>query len=467
MDYHLRRRASIWTASAVLLFCLTNVCPAAKRLFVHTPFPHELSAQEAPASPAPTDAAPTAEAAAPSQPAPAPGTVTNVFMDTDLRQALADVAAQTGATIIPDEAVRGTISIELKEVPLKKALDLMLAVGGFLAEEIEPNVYLVVSSDPKTPGFQRIAKSEIVELDYAKGEDIQALLPDPFAQYCKYDKAGNCMVVTAPDALRRQCIEQIRALDVPPLQLLIEALVVETSVEALRDFELSLQGKHVGLSSGGGILSYVGEAENILHQLTWMAQKGLAQIRANPRVVAQEGNESKVSVSIEQYFQVINPGVYYSYANLEQIDATISLTITPRVARKDRKITCVIKPEVGDVTGTGPNELPIITRRHVETTVRVSDGQVIVIGGLLQEVRRESRTKVPILGDLPVIGHLFRSSHVANTQRETIIFVVPHILDESGRYEGPSLFEALPANNREVPKAGSAAPVPEKPKGEE
>lgn len=394
--------------------------------------------------------------------------MTNVFVDSELRQALADISAQTGVTIISDDSVRGTISIELKAVPLKKALELLLSVGGFVAEEIEPSVYLVVSSDPKTAGFQRLAKSEIVELDYLKSQDIQTLLPEPYGQYCKADTAGNRLVVTAPDELRAKCIERIRALDVPPLQLLIESLVVETSVEALRDFELSLQGDQLGLSTGGGILTYVGQADAILHKLTWLAQKGLAQIRANPRVIAQEGNQAKVEVSIEQYFQVINPGVYYSYANLEQIDATISLTITPRVAEKDRKITCEIKPEVGDVTGTGPNDLPVITRRSVETTVRVQDGQVIVLGGLLQEVKRENKRKIPVLGDLPVFGQLFRSTHTASTQRETVIFVVPHILDESGRYDGPSLFELLPANGRSLPKAGSAAPQPgqARPEGE-
>jgi len=113
---------------------------------------------------------------------------------------------------------------------------------------------------------------------------------------------------------------------------------------------------------------------------------------------------------------------------------------------------------VGDVTGTGPNSLPIITRRTAETTVRIADGKVIAIGGLLQEVKRETERKIPLLGDLPLIGSLFRSTSKESHQREIIIFVVPHILDEAGGFEGPLLFQRqveAQANQSEQAPGGS------------
>ena len=127
-------------------------------------------------------------------------------------------------------------------------------------------------------------------------------------------------------------------------------------------------------------------------------------IRANPRIVAQEGQEAKVRVATEQYYQILTGRVGWEYVRLEKIEAPISLTITPRVVVGDGKVTCTIMSEVGDVPGLGPNNLPIITKRTAESTVRIGDGQVIAIGGLLQEIKREIQRKIPLLGDLPLGG---------------------------------------------------------------
>jgi len=236
-------------------------------------------------------------------------------------------------------------------------------------------------------------------------------------------------------------VTEIKRLDAPPLQIMIEALVVETGREALRKFELSLQGRQVGLATSTGLVTYVDEAEQLLHQLLWLAERREALVRASPRIVAQEGQEAKVRVVSEQYFQLLTGAVGWQYTTLESIEAGIGLTITPRVAADDNRVTCHIMPEVGDVTGVGPNNLPIITKRTAETTVRIGDGQLIAIGGLLQEIERKTVRKIPFLGDLPLVGPLFRSTSTEGDQREIIIFIVPHILDEAGHLRGPLLFE--------------------------
>jgi type II secretory pathway component GspD/PulD (secretin) len=227
------------------------------------------------------------------------------------------------------------------------------------------------------------------------------------------------------------------------MQVMIEALVVETQGGALRDYESAAQLAHLGYDSGSGLVTYVDEAESILAALLWLVSAEKAVIKASPRVVAQEGKTATVKVSIEQYFEILSGRVGYEYTTLEAIEAAVALTITPRVALQDGTVTCEIVPEVGDVTGLGPNNLPIIARRTAATTIRVRDGEVIALGGLLQEITRETESKVPILGDLPLLGELFRSERVEKDQREIHILIVPHILDEDGRYRGPLLFERV------------------------
>lgn len=384
--------------------------------------------------------------------------VSNVFYDTDIRQALSDVAAQTGAIIIPDESVMGFVTLDLQDVPLERTLGLILMPGGYIYAEIEPGVYLVTSPDPSAPSFPRIARTEIVELDYIDSRELARLLPDMYTRFVKFDEVGNRVVVTAPQELLEATVTQIKSLDTPRLQIMIECLVVETSREALRDFQLSLQGRHVGVETGTGLITYVDQAEQLLHQLLWMVGERKAVIRANPRVVAQEGQEASVKVAVQQYFQIISGRVGWEYVRLESIEAAIGLTILPRVAAGDRKVTCTIVPEVGDVTGVGPNNLPIITKRTAESTVRIADGQVIAIGGLLQEVVREERRKIPLLGDLPIIGSLFRSTSTHHQQREIVIFIVPHILDEAGNFQGPLLFERQLEEQMNGPGSASENP---------
>lgn len=370
-----------------------------------------------------------------------PARISNIFVQTELVQALADVATAAGVTILSDASVQGTITLELKNASIDEALDLMLLPGGFVYKLIRPGVYLVASPDPASPSFSKVAENQTLELDYINSKDLKSLLPETYARYVKFDDTGRRVTVMAPQELLEQTVAAIKKLDVQPVQVLIEALVVDTDCGSLTDFDLTAQGTHLSLENGTGIMTYAEKAEQILVQMLWLKEKDKATIRANPRVVAQEGVPAEVKVAVEQYFELLSGATGYQYSTLESIEASIGLKITPFVASGDNRVTCIIQPQVDDATGLGRNNLPIITRRSVQSTVCVADGQVIAIGGLLQDMSRETRRKVPVLGDVPLIGKLFQSSSVTKDQREIVIFIVPHILDEKGQFKGHLLLD--------------------------
>jgi type II secretory pathway component GspD/PulD (secretin) len=284
-----------------------------------------------------------------------------------------------------------------------------------------------------------------VDLNYADAKDLQALLPDIYVKFVKFDVLGNRVLICAPEKLLAEITAQIHTLDVPPVQVMIEALVVESDSDVLRRLELTSQSTHLGVDTVNGIFSYTGQAQELLHSLLWLVTKDKATIKANPRVVAQEGREAKVEVAVEEYFELLSGPVGYQYTTLQSVTAAVSLTLTPRVALADKQITCTIAPSIGDVTGTGADNLPIITKRSATTTVRVGDGQIIAVGGLQQEVSREVRRRIPLLSDIPVVGALFRSHNLEKNQKELTIFVVPHLLDAQGRFQGPLLLQGLAA----------------------
>jgi len=109
----------------------------------------------------------------------------------------------------------------------------------------------------------------------------------------------------------------------------------------------------------------------------------------------------------------------------------IKLTITPYI-NADGFVTAEIKPEVSSLKGWRGlyNEIPWIATRRAETTVTIKDGETIVIGGLISAEERETISKVPFLGDLPLVGVLFRSKRKDKTKSEIIISVTPHVLPE-------------------------------------
>ncbi|HOT05745.1 MAG TPA: hypothetical protein PK171_05850, partial [Atribacter sp.] len=90
--------------------------------------------------------------------------------------------------------------------------------------------------------------------------------------------------------------------------------------------------------------------------------------------------------------------------------------------------TLVISPEVSNVVGAGIQDLPVISRRIASTTVRVKDGETIVIGGLRQLIEVTTKTKVPILGDIPLIGGLFRNKKQTVDDKDIVILITPKII---------------------------------------
>jgi type IV pilus assembly protein PilQ len=407
-----------------------------------------------------------------------PALVNNSFFNTDVRQALSDLAADTGVTILLDESVVGFISLDLKDVPLDRALKLMLLPLGMVYREIEPGVYLVTAADPKAPSFRLVAETQILPIGHLDPQNLTRLLPDRYAQFVRVDAAARRCLIEAPKEYLEDIVRLIRSLDTAPGQVLIEALVLETTTGALKQYAPTFASSHLAGDVAGGIFNYqsntlnLGSTNttttsqrptpgNLLVGLQWLMQNNQASLRANPRVVAPDGTAAEIEVGTQQYFSLLTGSAVYAYTRLERVDATIKLNIKPRVLPEGQGIECDIEPNVADVVGQGSDGLPVITVRRAKSTVRVQNGQGIVIGGLLQETSSSTVSKVPILGDLPVVGKLFRSKNTSKGQRDILFVISPHLLDENGQFEGPLLSEVL--MSRKAPSSVSELQTPQKP----
>ena len=166
-------------------------------------------------------------------------------------------------------------------------------------------------------------------------------------------------------------------------------------------------------------------------ELTALEAEGRGEIVSTPRVITANQKEARIEQGVEiPYQQSASSGA----TTIQFKKAVLSLTVTPQITPDNNIIMdlAVSKDNVGQVISTGGlgGTVPSIDTRAVETQVLVADGQTVVLGGIYETERRETINKVPFLGDIPVVGALFRSTERINNKAELLIFVTPRILEE-------------------------------------
>ncbi|HBE72547.1 MAG TPA: type II and III secretion system protein, partial [candidate division Zixibacteria bacterium] len=154
---------------------------------------------------------------------------------------------------------------------------------------------------------------------------------------------------------------------------------------------------------------------------------GKAKVRARPRITTLNGNQANINVGWIRYYQTSSQTPQGTITQLHSIDAGITLEIVPWVAASG-EITTEIRPTVSNLSGIGAGGLPEISRRTVNTTIRLRDGESIVIGGLIQKSSASSKEKIPFLGDIPFLGTLFSKTSSTSDESELVIYITPHIL---------------------------------------
>jgi type IV pilus assembly protein PilQ len=165
-------------------------------------------------------------------------------------------------------------------------------------------------------------------------------------------------------------------------------------------------------------------------ELSAAQAEGRGEIVSSPRVITSNQREASIEQGVEiPYQESASSGA----ATISFKKAVLALKVTPQITPDNRIILDlnVKKDSVGQVIVTsGGVNVPSIDTREISTQVLVNDGQTVVLGGILETERRDSETKVPYLGDVPVLGRLFKTTRKENDKRELLIFVTPKILRE-------------------------------------
>lgn len=260
------------------------------------------------------------------------------------------------------------------------------------------------------------------------------------------EDSNSLLVMTAPgyfDAVR-QILEEV---DAPVPQVLIKALIAEVthtdSLDLGAEFSIlnapdaSSLFTSFGLATADGGMIYRLLEEDVTATLRALEEVGKLEVLSRPYILASDNQLATITVGSEVPFitstQFTELGGVRNTVRYE--DVGIILDVTPHIA-PDGKVTMEVAPEISALSGesVAVSEnvfLPVIEKRSAETRVAIHDGQTIVIGGLMEDRLTADIDKVPLLGDIPVLGHLFKRERTTKRKTELLIFLTPHIAAEA------------------------------------
>jgi general secretion pathway protein D len=286
------------------------------------------------------------------------------------------------------------------------------------------------------------------------------------------NKETNSLIITASPEEFREIYRIIKELDVVREQVFIEALIVEVSAEGGWelgiDWSLGNRYKSDHLYGGSSIMGSIPDYSTTTgnkvittplatgFQLGYLSDKSLlafALLRASgtdnnfnvlstPQILTVDNQEAELNVGSEipvpTNNRISDTGVqFYTF---EYKSVGVKLKITPHITRKD-SITLDLFQEVNDVLGSttvstsGTIIPPELSKRDIKTKVTVNDGKTIVVGGLIRNNKSIEETKVPILGDIPLLGWFFKHRVVSNRKTNLLVFITPHVVTKADRLE--------------------------------
>jgi type IV pilus assembly protein PilQ len=429
------------------------------------------------------------------------------FQSIDVRAALQVLADFTGLNFVISDTVKGNLTLRLKDVPWDQALDLIVDTKN-LAVRRKGNV-VTVAPAPEVAAKEKAAfeaskasleleplVSELIQINYAKADDVASLLKSikavttpggaavhpvfgagaaggttgaatdsnsllsPRGQVTVDSRTNSLLVQDTPGKIR-EIRKLISKLDQPVRQVLIETRLVEATETFAQSLGVRLghvrtgrrsitTGQHTALeplvntntvtypdvfnvnlpSAGVGgktpaafTLDIIRGSTLIDLELSALEQEGKGKIVSSPRIITANQKKALIEQGQERVFTTSVLGV----GTVVTKKATLKLEVTPQITPDDRVNLDVniAKDNFADASSG------LLNVKQINTNVLLDNGETVVIGGIYEQDRNDTVTKVPFFGDIPLLGWLFRSKEVQDSKTELLIFLTPRIVAEN------------------------------------
>jgi type IV pilus assembly protein PilQ len=406
-------------------------------------------------------------------------TISLNFQDIPVRTVLQIIADYNEFNLITSDTVTGNITLRLDGVPWDQALDIILKVKG-LDKRMQGNILMVAPSDElaareakNLQAQQQVEElaplySEYVQINYAKAIELADLIKNEDTSILSsrgsvsVDERTNTLLIRDTAKIIEDIKRMVTILDIPVRQVIIEARMVtvkDNINEELgirwgvtdTDGQYATSGSLAGAStSNTGLVPALADRLNVNLpvvnpagalafqvarlsdgtildlELSAMEKENKGEIIASPRITTANQKEAYIEQGVEIPYQEASS----SGATATQFKkAVLSLTVTPHIT-PDNKIILDLVVTQDTVSDVQSGQAPAIDTQRIGTQVLVNNGETIVLGGIYQQAIISTVSKVPVLGDIPYFGWLFRNTNQFNEKKELLIFVTPRIVTE-------------------------------------
>jgi type II secretory pathway component GspD/PulD (secretin) len=373
------------------------------------------------------------------------------------------LADRTRLQLVADDTIKDRkVTVHLTDKTPQEVINCIVSAYGLSSREVN-GITMISEGIPRKPSSYLLSDIESIPTQYVEANSAKGLLPVFLQDHVKVNFEQNAVVLSAPSDVLKKFRQDIRQFDIPAAQIMLEILVVEFTDFDSAQYDLGLRWQNAGRGAEVGTLALPMDNPNLEERgmgevvvqgvadlptqfrarLEALVTARRARVRAAPRIATLSGRWANFFVGIQRYLrepiemppergQGGEQDQWFGGPQLKNfIDAGVKLNIQAWTG-DGKEIICDIHPEVSTLSAPDPiTELPEKSTRTANTMVRARDGQTIIVGGLRQEEQHEVRTKVPLLGDLPLLGSLFRSKNRTLTRTDLVIFITPRVLSQT------------------------------------
>lgn len=348
---------------------------------------------------------------------------------------------------------------------LRRAFMSMKTIRGKVELNLKGNQVIITDTPDKIKEIEQALKEldrerelRKYKLKYAEASEIKEKLLQIISEdrgEVFVDERTNSVVVKAANPMLQNIDELIKGWDVQHKQVLIEAKILQITLDKEHklgiDWEyespdsISAKGEpsssdlrgdfSVDLTSGGIFKIGTLSADDYRVTLEMLETQTDTEILSSPRIVVIDNHEANILIGSSEPYIVTtrDPDTGWVTEETKFKDVGLKLIVTPKIG-EDNFITMQIHPEVSTARRVAEvdNALAIDTTQ-ADTTMMVRNGETVVLGGLMKDSRAKAIKKIPLLGDIPILGYLFRSKETQDVKTELLVFITPHILTNENR----------------------------------
>ena len=393
--------------------------------------------------------------------------VTLNLSNSDLQDTLKLIYDLTGVNIVLSSGIKGKVNMNVTDVPLRQVLDLIVDANGLKYIERE-GVIRIMTPEEYEKTREAVAKrnKKSFLLQYGDAKTVARVIKETLRiEGVTYDERTNSVIVDLVDSAQADEVSNlIQGLDIPANQVLIEAKLIEVSlfkehqmgidwlVASKMIDKVTITGPKFG-DVPGSLPTFEGVSLALSHAdvnalITALAKEGEVRILQSPRIMTLSGTSASIQSmttikypgDIKTTWRDVGGGVTRPETDytIEELEVGISFNVVPRILPNETvslvleitesKVVAWKEWEFGRAGEPITTTQPETEERFTTQNVILWEGETLIVGGIIAREKRENITKVPFLGNIPLLGHLFKRTTYEDKKREMILFLTPYII---------------------------------------